>query len=727
MRLTLKDLEMNPFFARTDERTYLESRARADGLTVISGRPQSGKTALLNALRENLTNGGGYLVGYVEATAESNDLLLRSVSDLYESWLKSSSHVSKARLLWEKEKGKFVTDIGLMVGELVEACSKIQEGTGSIGEQVRRVFGGLAEANKLLSSGGIELPRLSYEQGKELLQILAKLTASRIVLILDSMEQIGSIDSELASIDSYLRHRQDWPDCHFLVSVRHGDTDLGAHSKLKELVSSSALAEFWEMPKWRVEEDLLEMDALLSYLHELVPITNSMSDESLLELIDGHPGVFSRWLEGKPESEEALRQLADDAQAYRYRELDGALSQVLQDDAEGSKLAARTAMFRELTSDVEWNLYSEIVAEGTSKENCDKLRSLGVFSRERRFPSYGHNSRYGAARAWWLDRSGPGYPYAQSAVEYLFKRVLPHITSFSPDTRPYGEALFALAKPARLLNLEHSLMAVCVCPAILMTQDDDGLRRLRLEDRGLTMVEMYPDSAFLVSALLVNAIILYRKDDDTTKCEAALEKIDCIRESVGNQFRTPEIQSKALWEVMKQHMVESQIEKARTRLGKLEELNAMKETNRGIRYWFASGLFDFVNEGIDRNDSTELANTMQKLQQLHLKNLDDPKVLDFYAMAASNVLGDTAETLGFGHCHGFINDLIVAHEAGRVTDEMIEKYGQVIAWSTFHSLKNLDVCDLHKYVAIIRQLRQSYPENSKIQDLARVTEENLQR
>ncbi len=74
-------------FGRQPDIDYLMQRVEKKGLTAIAGRPQMGKTWLLEQVGFLLDDHQTCIVGYHESKGESDDHLLRAVMDLYRRWL----------------------------------------------------------------------------------------------------------------------------------------------------------------------------------------------------------------------------------------------------------------------------------------------------------------------------------------------------------------------------------------------------------------------------------------------------------------------------------------------------------------------------------------------------------------------------------------------------------------------------------------------------------------
>src|SRR5690242_20666091 len=110
-------LALNPsrppraFIGREPELAELTASVEWPGLTVVAGRPQIGKSRLLQALDERLTAQGA-LVGRAESSGQEPDLLLRAVAQCYGRWLAASSWREQAASLNRRFAGKRTT-IGL--------------------------------------------------------------------------------------------------------------------------------------------------------------------------------------------------------------------------------------------------------------------------------------------------------------------------------------------------------------------------------------------------------------------------------------------------------------------------------------------------------------------------------------------------------------------------------------------------------------------------------------
>jgi hypothetical protein len=211
-------------FGRQPDVHHLSHRATRPGLTAVVARPLMGKTWTLTEVARRLLEDGRYLVGYHESKGAESSHLLYAVSNLYTSWLTDSTLREQAISLWDRHKDTLVPRIGQMVGTLFEklAGKALSEG---IAATVRMAFDGLAEAQRDLLSGGLQIAPLPYDQALSLTSLVAKMSGRRIVLILDAWEKSASIRVEFATLEAILKHQDDWASTHVFLVVRNPEVD----------------------------------------------------------------------------------------------------------------------------------------------------------------------------------------------------------------------------------------------------------------------------------------------------------------------------------------------------------------------------------------------------------------------------------------------------------------------------------------------------------------------
>jgi hypothetical protein len=327
-------------FGREPDLAYLLGRSEHSGITAVIGRAQMGKSWLLTELARRLSYGAGpvgspaihfqtlldrpcYLAGFAESLGETADLLLRAVVDLYSRWLSDASNWEQAQVVYEQQKKDFVGRAGEAVGGLFEKLSKLGgKPLEAAGGLVKQTFEALASANRELLSGGIQLPRLQIEQGRELLELVHKITKRRIVLVFDQWEKSPGLEMETNILDGFARHIDDWPPCHIFVGARPDEKPRKAVHQLRK--GFPGTVEVYELPPMHLDANA-SGTALLQHLREEVSAAQAASDEALLEMISGYPGTIAQWTSSynarRLQSVQELKEVADDANAYRFARL----------------------------------------------------------------------------------------------------------------------------------------------------------------------------------------------------------------------------------------------------------------------------------------------------------------------------------------------------------------------------------------------------------------------
>ncbi len=209
------------FFGREADVRILKDRAQHPGLTAVVARPLMGKTWTLNEVARRLLEEGRYLVGYHESRAAESSHLLYAVSNLYTRWLTNSTMRDQAISLWKRHEAHLVPRIGQMVGTLFGTLAGKTTTTERVAAAIRTAFDGLAEAQKDLLSGGIQIAPLAYDEALSLTSLVAEISGSRVVLILDAWEKSPSISSEYATLEAFLKHQDDWRHTHVFLAIRN--------------------------------------------------------------------------------------------------------------------------------------------------------------------------------------------------------------------------------------------------------------------------------------------------------------------------------------------------------------------------------------------------------------------------------------------------------------------------------------------------------------------------
>jgi hypothetical protein len=183
---------------------------------------------------------------------------------------------------------------------------------------------------------------------------------------------------------------------------------------------------------------------MVSYLHaqpQLRALEN-VSDDRILELVAGYPRVISRWTaeEARDTAKtfDGLKQLAEDANAFRYRDLQKLLLD-LKDDR--CKLAARIALVPLVEDPNSWQALRPVILGGFDPSELDVLRRDNVLEKNPNAPIFGHSTRRDAAGVF-LHASWP--EVVRTETEDLVFSLARSVTAIDERATPYAAALVGL-------------------------------------------------------------------------------------------------------------------------------------------------------------------------------------------------------------------------------------------------------------------------------------------
>ena len=279
-------------FGRKDDVSALTERLQIKGLTAVAARPLMGKSWLLEELARHIAvdRKPRALVGIAESSGEGADLLLRAVVDLYARWLSDSDFLEQARMTWDQQKPNLLPSVAGAVGRILmktgEAVAK------PIAAVVEEALKGLIAANNTLTTGGVLLPVLQYDQARDLVAAVAAIAERPIVLILDQWEKSPDPEFEAKTLDAFLHHLDEWPNCHIFVALR---PDEPAFAIVERLVAGRpGPAQLYQLEPMALEESA-EHERLVRFIQKSVSGADGEDGETLLSLIDGYPGVIYQW------------------------------------------------------------------------------------------------------------------------------------------------------------------------------------------------------------------------------------------------------------------------------------------------------------------------------------------------------------------------------------------------------------------------------------------------
>lgn len=329
MTFTRLERRLDHLFGREADVTQLLQRTQRPGLTAIVGPPQIGKSWLLTELACRLDRDVNprCLIGFTRSPKGAYNPLLQVVSDLYQRWLADARAWEQLRAVWEQQKDGLLPAFARFVGKLSEKAAKLVPIFGELGgAAIKGSLEGLVSASEDLRSGRLIVSRLEYSQAQELVGSVKKITGQRISLIMDQWEETRDLDQQRNTFRDFLRELEQWPDCHILVGAREGGEAAELMHDLETEYPGGGvyIHTLGEMNL----VDGIERQRMISYLHaqpQLRALENVL-DARVLELVAGYPRVISRWIaddaRDTAKTFDGLKQLAQDANAFRYRDLE---------------------------------------------------------------------------------------------------------------------------------------------------------------------------------------------------------------------------------------------------------------------------------------------------------------------------------------------------------------------------------------------------------------------
>lgn len=499
-------------FGREAAILSLTERARQTGLTAVVARPLMGKTWTLTEVGRRLSESGDFLVGYHESKASESSHLLYAVSNLYTAWLSDSTLRQQALSLWQRHKAGLVPQAGRMVGALFEKLGAGVTGHDGVGGLVRSSFEGLAEAQKDLLTGGIQIAPLPYDQARSLTDLVARVSRRRVVLILDAWEKSPSIRAEHSTLEAFLKHPDEWPATHVFLAIRDpdliaGDASNEAFNLANRLNLLSAQAVIHQLAPLDLSA-AAERARLLDHIRQQVPAAGAPSDDSLIHMIDGFPGVVGRWLSEanrlSMQTDNDLKREAADAQTLRYHEFNELLPKL---GAEGRTLAARLAFFPRLDAE-RWQTFRPILLDGLNESVIDDLVQCHVLE-DALFPTFGHDTRHAAARRWYCDQQ-KGLISRQA--EALVASLAANVTELSTASLPFAGALAGCA--VAISQVPISPHSRCLIQAAQLLIEGEAAITDQDFDRALTAAARQNESALPLAAMALSKRGFYKLQND---------------------------------------------------------------------------------------------------------------------------------------------------------------------------------------------------------------------
>ncbi|MEM9065433.1 MAG: hypothetical protein AAGB51_08090 [Planctomycetota bacterium] len=460
-----------PFLARSQELQNLRDRCAEPGLTVVTGRPRIGKSRLLKRFVELTQARGEQHIGIATASAAQGDVLLRAIEDAYRLWLADASAADQLRAIHEQLKGKYISRVGTALGETLSSA------TGGLAKPIEKMFSGLRDAQKMLETGGLTIPKLQPDEAKDLLSVIAHRQSKPVVLVLNQWEATLDLQLDRGTLSTFLDEIQEWPAAHIVLHVRHPQPEHATNTEAQDIADQLAgmpCADRITIEELVFEEgdDSLSRGQLIGWIREHFKALGELEDDELLELVDGQPGVLEQWAQARPEARQTLedyRRLKTDAQGLRYPELPAIYKELLdesKDDAGRARLeVAILAAVAPVPTGPDFERVKPAFLGSMPERDLALLESAGLLSPEPGNPlGLGHPTRSEAAARCVLGDGSSQHgavserlkPHVRNAVERLICE-LPECNSTEAMRGLLDESRIASSVVAGLADLALDL------------------------------------------------------------------------------------------------------------------------------------------------------------------------------------------------------------------------------------------------------------------------------
>jgi hypothetical protein len=756
-------------FGREPDLAYLLERCERSGLTAVLGRAQMGKSWLLTELARRLSLDEGrnrsdanplsllgpsrYLVGFIESQGLTADLLLRGAVDLYSSWLSDSSYREQARVVYAQQKKDIVGRVGKAFGEIFEKLSKlVPSPLESVGGLVKDTFDGLAKVNQEMLSGGVQLARLSIEQGRDLLALVHKITNCQIVLVLDQWEQSAGTDVEVSVLHSFLRHLEEWPPCHIFLGLRPGERP---HAAVKQLEKGfPGAAEIYELPPMHLDES--SGSALAGYVRHIVPAATKASDAELLDMISGYPGTVLQWtglyrsrrLESLADMEEA----AANAQAYRYTEFEELLPKL----SESERLLSMRLALMPACGDAEgWKALKAIALEGARGRDLDALRNAEVLESVSP-PSYGHAKRLEAVLGWFTDH---WYVDLSDVCEPLVFSLASRVRKATPEEYPYLSSLVNLSFLVSKLSLTAGAQAICEAARTLFEFPDIDFERVLgfvsesnkvpeaiapllamglhnmlyqaerkgpVATRDVLFAELrrlgraYPEDPTVRESLArgVYHALIYAKEDVGTPArrEWLVTELRSRERAHPEDTAIRELLAKSVYNMLIYAKDARALDRRNEQMEELRILGRTYPEDAAVREQLAKGLLNSVgvakeNESLARRDEL-----LKELQSLGRSNPKDAEVRRLLAIGLFNTLNNAAEEKALDRRDGLLDELRSLERAYPENAAVRELLAKGLLNTLVDAKENEALDRRDELLNELRLLARAYPEDAAVRE-----------
>lgn len=502
-------------FGREADLQWLLQRAHEPGLTVLVGRPLMGKTWTMLELARRLIEHGPYLVGYHEYKGGEASHLLYAVANLYENWLNDSTMLQQAVSLWQQYKDQLVPRVAKFVGPLFSEVIKARGAPGAVGEAVKAAFDRLADAATQLKTGGLDLPALPYDQARSLVHLVATVSKRRPMLMLDGWEKSGAQRDEYTTLQSFLKHTDQWNGTHLFLTLREallpGEHDNLSLQYVEDLQRYSRRVAIRPLAVMDLQ-DRHEVARMGQFLRLRIPAASGVTDVRFCQLISGYPGVIDFWLHAAERSEVQssadLETLAQQAQSNLYAELEGLLGALSDSERD---FASQLAVLPRLNA-FTWRVLRPILPVQSDALTLDRLLNRGLLE-PGDGPHFGHDTRHRAVRQSFARLFRHSFT---ELAEQTVAGLAAHCTNTNQRAPTCLQSLAASHELTEFITFDPRLDCL-VSAARSVFRDDQGICSDQFMSAHRVAAKLSPGATSLVSMGLLHRALRLARDEDGTR------------------------------------------------------------------------------------------------------------------------------------------------------------------------------------------------------------------
>jgi len=457
-----------------------------------------GKTWLLKEFARQISENKSSLVGY--SNQVSTQSILRAISDCYESALSEKNFKAQLKKIFKQEKGNWIARYGRTIVNLCLFSNSLKTLAGEVLTDFESI-------NQRLLTADLELERDEYEEVLRVVKLITETDSSNrsIILILDAVEVVENIEREFNILDRFIKNTDQWPHCHFIIAYKHPDNSPTANKLTHKWgIQLSTLrppvSEDYELPKMHLENHPEEIKRLINYLHSNIKVTQQLTDDRLLEIIDGYPGVLEFWTSQERHksiiSIKELTSIAVNAKKRLYVEIIESMESL---DDEERKLIIRVTFLPPISRE-SWHELKQIVLDELPEPTIDTLNRKRVLNGQP-YPDFGHSDAQRACMTHFRESHNLRSTVCRE-LESLIFRAASSISYYMNSSSFKRDILLEIFTLTREFNISEEARAICFAATAYYDSFDEEFDNFH--DITKILIRKYPEFRFYFCESLLN-------------------------------------------------------------------------------------------------------------------------------------------------------------------------------------------------------------------------------